>query len=343
MIYLSEQEYIKRKEEEQNRKKREEEEKQRKQEELIKKKEADLKKKQELEQKRLEEEQQKQAAEDAKYVKGIVNISSIAVRDLIYSEPGYKADPFVVFKSADQKKQTTIAKETMNYEYKDEYIDLIYDPTKTKEKREVEIEVWDCDISGSNNLIGTASVDIITSFNKLKKFELFLQPKKSKKDQRKSSKTILTVNQDPQIGKVTFKMIYQDDATWVKQFKEAQQKKKDELINMKKQRIEFFRKKSAEKRNYPKGVVKFSKIAIRNIKKFDITKRTDPYVVLKMGNLKKQTSIARNKTDYDYQKEEYDLVYDPNKMQGESEAEIQVWKYDRFGKNDMIGAARIDV
>ncbi|KAA6364847.1 MAG: hypothetical protein EZS28_039627 [Streblomastix strix] len=53
-------------------------------------------------------------------------------------------------------------------------------------KREVEIEVWDFDAIDSSDLIGVASVDVLPSLNQQIEFDLFLQPKKLKKDQKKT-------------------------------------------------------------------------------------------------------------------------------------------------------------
>jgi uncharacterized protein (DUF433 family) len=41
--------------------------------------------------------------------------------------------------------------------------------------------------------------------------------------------------------------------------------------------------------------------------------------------------------------EEYEVVYDPSKMQGKHEIDVLVYDYDSLTKNDLIGCVNIDV
>ncbi|KAA6360779.1 MAG: hypothetical protein EZS28_043694 [Streblomastix strix] len=270
-----------------------------------------------------------------------------------------KSDPFVVIRMGKEKKQTKVAKSTLNHDYKDEEFELVYNPVEDQVKREVDIEVWDYDSVGSNDLIGIASIDILPFFNKQQQVELFLQPQNEKKENSQQQKiTIPIQNLDQKLGIVTFQLLYTDEQEWIKQFKEAQQKKKDEQNKMKKQRMEVLKKKieeerlqiekerklkEAEDKKYPKGVVKFSNIAVRNLKKMDLVGKTDPYVVFKLGDLQKQTSVAKETLNYDYKNEEYEVVYDPAQMQGKRNVDVEVWDYDSVGNNDLIGTASVDV
>ncbi|KAA6330421.1 MAG: hypothetical protein EZS28_053503 [Streblomastix strix] len=119
-----------------------------------------LKQKQEEDKRKLEEERIRKVTEDAKYVKGYVTFSHIAVRNLKKMDVIGKTDPYVVFKLGDESKQTTIAKEQLDYDYMNETYEIIYDPLKSKLNREVEVSVWDYDSIGSNDLVGSVNVDV---------------------------------------------------------------------------------------------------------------------------------------------------------------------------------------
>ncbi|KAA6364846.1 MAG: hypothetical protein EZS28_039626 [Streblomastix strix] len=94
---------------------------------------------------------------------------------------------------------------------------------------------------------------------------------------------------------------------------------------------------------YVKGFVKFSDIAIHDLPQMDLVGKIDPYVVFKLGDLQKQTSVAKETLNYDYKNEEYEVVYDPAQMQGKRNVDVEVWDYDTVGNNDLIGTASVDV
>ncbi|KAA6398884.1 MAG: hypothetical protein EZS28_005593 [Streblomastix strix] len=97
-----------------------------------------------------------------------------------------------------------------------------------------------------------------------------------------------------------------------------------------------------EESRYVNGVVKFSNISVRNLKKMDAFGKSDPFVVFRAGDEEQKTTTAKNTLDYDYTNEEYDLIYNPLKMQGKKEVEVEVWDYDSVGSNDLIGTVSVD-
>ncbi|KAA6377782.1 MAG: hypothetical protein EZS28_026691 [Streblomastix strix] len=260
----------------------------------------------------IEEDQKEQEKEDqeSKYVKGVVQISNISVRDLPQMDLVGKTDPYVLFKMGIQEKQTSVAKETLNYDYKDEQFDMLYDKTIMQGKKEVEVEVWDYDSVGKNDLIGIASFDILPSFNNPIQVELFLQQKKKEKEET------------------------------IKSLKEEEIKKKEEEIRLKEERR---KKKREENAKYVKGIIKFSKIAVYDLPKMDIKDQSDPYVLIRMGEESEQTTIARNSQSHEYLNEEFMIEYDPVKTQVQKEVDVEVWDYDKTGFDDLIGAVSVDV
>jgi hypothetical protein len=54
-----------------------------------------------------------------------------------------KNDPFVTFKAGESTKQTTVAKNTLNYDYLNESYEVVYDPSVMQGKHEIEVEVYD--------------------------------------------------------------------------------------------------------------------------------------------------------------------------------------------------------
>ncbi|KAA6388979.1 MAG: hypothetical protein EZS28_015494 [Streblomastix strix] len=94
---------------------------------------------------------------------------------------------------------------------------------------------------------------------------------------------------------------------------------------------------------YVNGIIKIKNISVRNLKKMDLLGKSDPYVVFKAGDEEKHTTTVRNKLDYDYVNEEYDLIYNPLKMQGKKDIEVEVYDYDVMTNNDIIGAVNVDI
>ncbi|KAA6367511.1 MAG: hypothetical protein EZS28_036962, partial [Streblomastix strix] len=95
---------------------------------------------------------------------------------------------------------------------------------------------------------------------------------------------------------------------------------------------------------YVNGVVKIKNISVRNLKKMDWWGfgKSDPYVIFKAGDEQQKTTTAMNSLSYDYKDEEYDLIYNPLKMQGKKDIEVEVWDYDALSAHDIIGSVNVD-
>ncbi|KAA6401907.1 MAG: hypothetical protein EZS28_002564 [Streblomastix strix] len=52
--------------------------------------------------------------------------------------------------------------------------------------------------------------------------------------------------------------------------------------------------------------------------------KSDPFVVFQDGNEEQKIITAKRTLDYDYVNEEYDLIYNPLKIQGNKEVEVEV-------------------
>ncbi|KAA6363443.1 MAG: hypothetical protein EZS28_041030 [Streblomastix strix] len=105
-------------------------------------------------------ERNKKVADDGKNINGVVILSKIGVRKLPKMDVIGKIDPYVVFALGDSTKQTTVAKETHDYDYLNETYEIIYDPLKMQGNREMNVSVYDYDSVGSNDLIGSVNVDV---------------------------------------------------------------------------------------------------------------------------------------------------------------------------------------
>ncbi|KAA6331670.1 MAG: hypothetical protein EZS28_053361, partial [Streblomastix strix] len=106
----------------------------------------------------------------------------------------------------------------------------------------------------------------------------------------------------------------------------------------KKQELERKRKEALDSK-YIKGFVKINNISVRNLPNTDVIGKPDPYVLIRMGMDEKQTSVAHNVNDYEYLNEKYEMEYDPVKMKGKKEVDIEVWDYDTAGFDDLVGSA----
>ncbi|KAA6378690.1 MAG: hypothetical protein EZS28_025782, partial [Streblomastix strix] len=157
-----------------------------------------------------EEERKKKEEEISKQKKGIVKIRNISVHDLPKMDVLGKCDPFVVMKLGNDEKQTSVAKKSYNYDYVNEQFEFQFDPMSLKENRNIEIQVWDYDKIGFDEMIGSANIEILTSFVQEQQYEFFLIPKKGKKGkiQPISNSNDQSQEQDQGIGKVAFNLIY---------------------------------------------------------------------------------------------------------------------------------------
>ncbi|KAA6377781.1 MAG: hypothetical protein EZS28_026690, partial [Streblomastix strix] len=103
------------------------------------------------------------------------------------------------------------------------------------------------------------------------------------------------------------------------------------------------RKEKEDEARYVEGVVRIQNIQVRNLAKTDTVGRSDPFVLFRLGDHQRKTSIAEDTNDYDYVNEIYDLYYDPIRMSRKGKMLIQVWDYDTLGKNDIVGIASVDI
>ncbi|KAA6367050.1 MAG: hypothetical protein EZS28_037423, partial [Streblomastix strix] len=135
--------------------------------------------------------------EDTDILKCIVRFSNISVQDLPKKDIVGMCDPYVIFRIGDEEKQTSVANNSSNYEYINESIDLEYDPVLMGGNEKVNIEVWDHDRIGKDDLIGVTSVDILKTPNQQVQIEMDLSPKNDE--------------QSGYLGKVIFNMAYLEE------------------------------------------------------------------------------------------------------------------------------------
>ncbi|KAA6353667.1 MAG: hypothetical protein EZS28_050806 [Streblomastix strix] len=259
-----------------------------------------------------------------------------------------------------EQQQTSVAQETLNYDYLNEDFELIYHPLVMLAKREIEVEVWDYNNTGSNDLVGSVVVDVLPSFKTKIQVEKFLQPKQKslQSESEEDDENDSPLGPDNNLGRVIFSVIYMSEQDWVKKLHDDEINKVKEEEEMK-LKIELEVKKRQEEENkqleeqrkikekqaemFSKGYLKFSNISVRDLKKMDTIGKTDPYVVFQLGELQKQTTVAKNTLSYDYKNEEIELEYNSYLNQWTGKADVQVWDYDTLGKNDLIGSVVVDV
>ncbi|KAA6396311.1 MAG: hypothetical protein EZS28_008160, partial [Streblomastix strix] len=172
---------------------------------------------------------------DNRYVKGVVFFSNIAVRNLPKMDVTGKQDPYVLIRMGLDEKQTSVAHNVSNYDYQNERYEMEYDPVKMKGKKEVDIEVWDYDTAGFDDLMGTAKVDILPAYRQWIPIDLYLKPKKVKVDPTQSN-----LNQQKQSQKksrIKFQMLYIPENEWL-QLKEQERIKKRKEEEERKRREE---------------------------------------------------------------------------------------------------------
>ncbi|KAA6374518.1 MAG: hypothetical protein EZS28_029955, partial [Streblomastix strix] len=310
--------------------------------------------------------------EEKQYPKGVVKIAEISVKGLPDLDGVTKLYPYVDFQTFSCGRKTLVARTTVNYDYKNENIYLVFDPALTKGKGELTVEVYN---AGTNNLIGAASVNIFPAYNQPYQAEKKLLAKKP------------TGELDPNkvVGKCIFQIVYVDDIDLVKKIEEEdrlnkiqeeqkkkleeERKKQQDAERRKKLEQEAQRKKEEEKKKqssvmqpivqtrdiqdthqirkkeekYGKGVVKFTSISVRDLPKMTRSGVSNPVVRFKLADYSKMTTVGKNSFNYVYNNEKFDLVYDPAQMQGQKEVDVEVWEYISDNDSHLIGVASVDI
>ncbi|KAA6340420.1 MAG: hypothetical protein EZS28_052533, partial [Streblomastix strix] len=193
---------------------------------------------------------------DSKYIKGVVKIRNVKVRDLPEMDFMGKCDPYVVFKlGADESKQTSVAHNTQNYDYTGEQFELLYIPNKMKERKEIDIEVWDYDRIGSNDLIGAGIVEILPIFEREIYNEVFIYKKKDTEGYNHSqSKLSLKQRQEQEknCGKVCFSLMYISEEKYIQDKNDEENKKKQKEQEQKQKELDQKKKDDDEKKKKEK-------------------------------------------------------------------------------------------
>ncbi|KAA6336035.1 MAG: hypothetical protein EZS28_052910, partial [Streblomastix strix] len=167
-----------------------------------------------------------------------------------------KCDPYVVFKlGADESKQTSVAHNTSNYDYIGEQFELLYIPNKMKERKEIDIEVWDYDRIASNDLIGAGIVEILPIFEREIYNEVFIYKKKDTEGYNHSqSKLSLKQRQEQEknCGKVCFSLMYISEEKYIQDKIDEENKKKQKEQEQKQKELDQNPKDDDEKKKKDK-------------------------------------------------------------------------------------------
>ncbi|KAA6365239.1 MAG: hypothetical protein EZS28_039234, partial [Streblomastix strix] len=247
-------------------------------------------------------------AEDAKYVKGVVKFSNISVRNIPKMDLVGKTDPYVVFKLGDESKQTTVAKEQLDYDYMNETYEIIYDPLKNQLIREVEVSVWDYDSIGSNDLIGSVNVD----------------------------------NIDQKLGKVSFSMLYISEFDLNKQKEDEQMKKKKDLEEKQRKQQELIKQKEAqlqniqeeEKRIIEEQKRKLEEERIRKVKEERRKKEQEQLKIEEEQRRKEEVERQKLKEDERQKLNEAELVKQRKKKEIQIEKQKQIDEQNKKKKEE---------
>ncbi|KAA6343154.1 MAG: hypothetical protein EZS28_052331, partial [Streblomastix strix] len=109
---------------------------------------------------------QKQIQNQQQYVKGVVYIDKIQIREFPEVFGSSKLYPQLDFSLGLGGKVTPAAKQTCNYDYVNDRIELSYDPDCRDNKTQLRIKVYKNEKQEKDNYIGTETVDILPSLNK---------------------------------------------------------------------------------------------------------------------------------------------------------------------------------
>ncbi|KAA6403211.1 MAG: hypothetical protein EZS28_001260 [Streblomastix strix] len=148
-------------------------------------------------------------AKSLKYVKCKIILSNISVEDLPKKDLIGKCDLYVLLRLGNDEKQTSVAKNTLNYFYEGEEYEMIYDPNIMK---------------GDGNV----TLEILPALQYELDFELYLQPKPDKKKDKSKLKANLAQSQpDKNNGIINLTMIYKPEKKQQEKDEEKKPKQKD--------------------------------------------------------------------------------------------------------------------
>ncbi|KAA6362433.1 MAG: hypothetical protein EZS28_042041 [Streblomastix strix] len=247
--------------------------------------------------------------DESKYLRGILKINSIRVRNLPAMDISGLTDPYVVISIGGEKMKTKPAQNTLNADFDDEFI-ISFDPSKTQD-RELKIEVLDHDNIGKDDLIGTTSISILPYLNNKQDVHEDLENEGEKGG----------------LGEIIVNIHYVSN---------EEQKR----IEQEKNEIEK-RLKALEEAKNMKGVIKISQIKVRNLPEMDLIEQADPYVMITLGDEKRRTKVMNDNLNA-VSDEEIFIPFDPSKT-FDRMVKLDVWAYDSTSDDDVFGSVIIPV
>ncbi|KAA6323229.1 MAG: hypothetical protein EZS28_054337, partial [Streblomastix strix] len=90
-----------------------------------------------------------------------------------------------------------------------------------------------------------------------------------------------------------------------------------------------------------KGKVKITVIGVKDVTGVDSNGKSDPFIVLKIGEKKNQTKKVKNTLNAEYN-ETFEFEYDSTRTEDRS-IHFELWDYDTFSDNDQIGKLDVPV
>ncbi|KAA6383993.1 MAG: hypothetical protein EZS28_020481 [Streblomastix strix] len=149
-------------------------------------------------------------SDNSQFKRGIVRFSNISVEDLPKKDSQVSINPSVLIRIGDEEKSTSIANNSTSFDYQNENIDLLFDPSLMQKDEKAIIEVWDCGNDGKGEIIGMAYVDIIPPPVLQAKLEVNLTPKINEAEQQ-SMRSNASQRTNKYIGKVKLGMTFIQD------------------------------------------------------------------------------------------------------------------------------------
>ncbi|KAA6396981.1 MAG: hypothetical protein EZS28_007491 [Streblomastix strix] len=243
--------------------------------------------------------------------KGILKVTVHSVRDLVTYDPEAEKKPYVTLQVLNQIEKTKAKKGATDAEFNEQFeFEYEFDPNQSDSMK---IEVWDKDDYASDDKIGGANVNILPFLNNKQDKEIKIQ------DEYDEPTGIVyqTIEFIPQL---------QND----KKQQDKERKKEDEAVQQMQDRINKLedakdkKMKEAKSLKYVKGKVILSNISVEDLPKIDLIGKCDPYVLLRIGNDEKQTSVAKNTLNHLYEGEEYEMIYEPSIMKGDGNVTLEI-------------------
>ncbi|KAA6396828.1 MAG: hypothetical protein EZS28_007644, partial [Streblomastix strix] len=268
------------------------------------------------------------------YKAGKLNLNIIGVKEVAAADTNDKSDPYIVVKFAGIEDKTEKQKNVTEAVYNKEF-NFDFDPDATEE-RQVNLELWDYNTIGKNELLGKANVPIPTFKSESERGQtsvLDFRGVDSRFLQNVGKLEYEAIYIGPEGGQGESEIFALRPRTSSRAFAgEDGQPSIDELERT--ARINE-QDEGEDKTEYKKGKVTVRIVGVRDIEPIYKGGKSDAFVLVKFNDEEKKTLTVKDTLNAEFN-DEFVFDFDPENVEDKTIL-FELWDSDNITKNDFLG------